>query len=156
MEGNIKKVMVAIDETEWSLYALEWVLDNLADSISSSSLVIFTAQPQADFGYFYAASLGSTPPELIKSMQEQHNKVASALLKKAKDLCVSRGVTPETVTEVGDPKEAICEAVAKFNIHLLVLGNQGKGIIQRTFLGSVSSYCAHHVKCPVLIVKKPT
>ncbi|KAL5726103.1 hypothetical protein ACHQM5_009173 [Ranunculus cassubicifolius] len=156
MEGNMKKVMVAIDETEWSLYALEWALDNLADSISSSSLVIFTAQPQADFGYLYAASLGFTPPELIKSVQEQHSKVASALLEKAKNLCVSRGVTPETITENGDPKVAICEVVEKFNIHLLVLGNQGKGIIQRTFLGSVSSYCAHHAKCPVLIVKKPT
>lgn len=28
-------------------------------------------------------------------------------------------------------------------------------IIDRAFVGSVSDYCVHHAKCPVLIVKPP-
>ena len=40
-------------------------------------------------------------------------------------------VVAVTVTEVGDPKEAVCEAVEKFKINLLILGNHGRGVLQR-------------------------
>ena len=42
-----KKVMVAIDESELSHYALEWTLENLGNTIHNSELVVFTAQPTA-------------------------------------------------------------------------------------------------------------
>lgn len=40
-------------------------------------------------------------------------------------------VSAETLTEVGDPKAAICDTVQKYNINLLVLGEQGLGKLQR-------------------------
>lgn len=43
-------------------------------------------------------------------------------------------IVAETVTEVGDPKKAICAAVEKLNIELLVLGSHGRGTIQRYLL----------------------
>lgn len=47
-----KKVMVAIDESELSHYALEWTLENLGNTIHNSELIVFTAQPTAiDLGY---------------------------------------------------------------------------------------------------------
>uniref|UniRef100_A0A2P2NSF4 UspA domain-containing protein n=1 Tax=Rhizophora mucronata TaxID=61149 RepID=A0A2P2NSF4_RHIMU len=45
--------------------------------------------------------------------------------------------------------------VEKLCVDLLVMGSHGYGPIRRTFLGSVSNHCAQHVKCPVLIVKRP-
>ncbi|CAO2177192.1 unnamed protein product [Urochloa humidicola] len=62
-------------------------------------------------------------------------------------------VPAETIVEVGDAKEMICEAAEKRNVDLLVLGSHSRGPIQRLFLGSVSNYCVHHCKCPVLVVK---
>ncbi|XP_077221555.1 universal stress protein A-like protein isoform X2 [Tasmannia lanceolata] len=151
-----KKVMVAIDESECSHYALEWLLKNLFESISApSQLIIFNAQPLNNFGSIYAASLGSAPPELIQSTQEYQKKVSFALLERAKEICAKAGVTAETITEVGDPKEVICGAVEKYNINLLILGNHGRGVLKRAFVGSVSNYCVHNAKCPVLVVKKP-
>uniref|UniRef100_A0A7N2QXX5 UspA domain-containing protein n=1 Tax=Quercus lobata TaxID=97700 RepID=A0A7N2QXX5_QUELO len=70
-------------------------------------------------------------------------------------MSISFSIVAETVTEVGDPKVAIYEAVEKLNIQLLVLGSHGRGAIKRAFLGSVSNYCVHNVKCPVLVVRKP-
>lgn len=35
------------------------------------------------------------------------------------------------MTEFGDPKDVIYEAVEKLNIQLLVLGSHGRGAIQR-------------------------
>ncbi|KAK9105767.1 hypothetical protein Scep_022611 [Stephania cephalantha] len=150
-----KKVMVAIDANECSHYALEWALENLIDHVTAIPLTLFTVQSISDINYIYAATHGSVAPELIKSVQEQQSKLAAALLERAKDICSGRGVIAETMSLVGDPKEAICEAVEKFKVELLVLGNQGKGTLKRTFLGSVSNYCVQHANCPVLVVKKP-
>ncbi|XP_062110104.1 universal stress protein A-like protein [Humulus lupulus] len=149
-----KQVMVAIDESECSHYALQWTLDNLHDTIVDSHLIIFTVQSAVDVGYIFATSYGSAPPELVTSIQERNKKVAVALLERAKDICSKHEIEAEPLMEIGDPKEKICEAVDKFNIQLLVLGSHGRGAIKRAFLGSVSSYCVNHAKCPVLVVKK--
>ncbi|CAN0876216.1 Universal stress protein A-like protein [Linum grandiflorum] len=155
-EKKKKKVMVAIDESEFSHYALEWALSNLGDTISKSSpLLLFTAQPLSDFNYLHASTFGAAPPELLASVQENQNKLTMALLHKAKQICAAHGIEAETETGVGDPKEAICEVVDKHGIQLLVLGSHSRGPIQRAFLGSVSNYCVHNAKCPVLVVKKP-
>lgn len=149
-----KKVMVAIDESDCSHYALKWTLDNLGGSISASQLVVFTAMPQPDFSYIYASTYGAALPDLIQSLQENQKKVTAALLEKAKRICADQGIIAETVAEIGDPKEVICEAVKKLHIRLLILGSHSRGALQRAFVGSVSNYCVHNAKCPVLVVKK--
>ncbi|EEF35359.1 conserved hypothetical protein [Ricinus communis] len=150
-----QKVMVAIDESEYSQYALQWALNHLKATIIHSQLVIFTVQNNSTFGYVYASSFGAAPATLIELIQENQKKVALALLQRAKNTCADHGIVAQTLTEIGDPKEAICDAVEKHNIHLLVLGSHSRGAIKRAFLGSVSNYCVHNAKCPVLVVKKP-
>ncbi|KAF8040251.1 hypothetical protein BT93_B2481 [Corymbia citriodora subsp. variegata] len=155
-EGSAKKkIMVAIDESECSHHALQWALDNLGHTISGSELIVFSVQPSADYGSVYAASYGAAPVDLIRSLDENRKKLTSALLEKAKEICSQHGVNAETMTAVGDPKEEICKAVDQLNIQLLVLGSHSRGAIKRAFLGSVSNYCVHNAKCPVLVVKKP-
>lgn len=39
----------------------------------------------------------------------------------------------ETIIEAGDPKEAMCEAVEKLKVELLVLGSHSQGALQRLF-----------------------
>ncbi|KAL6007477.1 hypothetical protein ACLOJK_002746 [Asimina triloba] len=151
-----KQVMVAIDERECSHYALKWTLENLLDRVEASPpLILFTVQSIAFHNYISAATYGASVVELKKSVQEHQKKIAFALLERAKEICSNHGVTVETVTEVGDPREVICEAVEKLNVDLLILGSDGRTAIQRAFLGSVSNYCVQNGKCPVLIVKKP-
>ncbi|KDP29423.1 hypothetical protein JCGZ_18344 [Jatropha curcas] len=158
-----KKVMIAIDESEYSYYALMWVLDNLKESLQKTSLVVFMAQPPPRNSYTFAAALGSarlyspvlTPPDFNNSVKENNKKLALAFLEKAKEICASRGVSAEIITEEGDPKSAICNVVQKLNISMLVLGERGLGKIKRALLGSVSNYCVQYAKCPVLVVKKP-
>ncbi|KAL6190330.1 hypothetical protein ACLB2K_036728 [Fragaria x ananassa] len=131
VEKMKQKVMVAIDESELSRYALEWTLENLGNTIHNSELLVFTAQPiTIDFA-----------PELVAALQETTRRL--------------HWIVARTVTEIGDPKKAICEAVEKFNIELLVLGSHGRGLVQRAFLGSVSNYCIHNTRCTVLVVRKP-
>ncbi|KAF7018909.1 hypothetical protein CFC21_032143 [Triticum aestivum] len=148
-----QKMMVAIDESECSHYALEWALRNLAPR----RLILFTVQPFSPLSYLPVGSpLGPSvaSPELIRSVTEHQRQLAQALVDKAKAICAEHGVDAETVIEVGDPKETICEAAEKLNVDLLILGSHSRGPVQRFFLGSVSNYCSHHAKCPVLVVKK--
>ncbi|KAI4313913.1 hypothetical protein L6164_026855 [Bauhinia variegata] len=150
-----KKVLVAIEESECSRYALQWALENLDHSIKNSKLIVFSVVPIDDLGYTYASSFGTAPPELFRSIQENQKKVKLAVLERAKEICAQHGVVAETLIETGNPKETICEAVEKLNVQLVVLGSHSRGAIQRAFLGSVSNYCVHNAKCPVLVVKKP-
>ncbi|KAF7132743.1 hypothetical protein RHSIM_Rhsim09G0106700 [Rhododendron simsii] len=175
---NGKKVMVAIDEGESSYHALMWVLKNLRDSIaaSGSPLLIFMAHPFPVTSNVFAASLGSArvycpvsaTSEYVYCVQEQNKVVSLGILEKAKGICTTHGVIAETIAQLGDPKQAICDAAQKHNIDLLVLGDSELGKIQRFisvlrlfrrkkmfFLGSVSNYCVRNAKCPVLVVKKP-
>ncbi|XP_021298858.1 universal stress protein A-like protein isoform X1 [Herrania umbratica] len=158
-----KKVMVAIDERGCSYHALMWVLKNLKESITKSPLVIFAAQPLPEYRYFtFAAELGFAhmycpllaTSDLVDSVKKKNKKVARGLLEKAKGICARQGVKVETVTEVGDPKETICNAVEKYEISLLVVGDQANGILQRAFQESLSSYCLKNAKCPVLVVNE--
>lgn len=43
-------------------------------------------------------------------------------------------ISAETITEAGDPKETICEAVEKLKIELLVMGSHSRGALQRLLL----------------------
>lgn len=70
-------------------------------------------------------------PEFVVSAKENQRKLTLALLEKAKDICTSHGVIAETISDEGDPKAAICAAVEKLNISLLVLGDRGLSKIKR-------------------------
>ncbi|GLJ11121.1 hypothetical protein SUGI_0143650 [Cryptomeria japonica] len=152
--AEVKKIMVAVDESEFSHYALEWALNNLQLYGKDVSLVVLHAQPFIAINS--AATMGVTPPELIEVLLNQQKQVSEALLARAKEICAQKNVNVETMVEIGDPKDAICDAAEKMQIDLLVLGNHGYGMVKRALLGSVSSYCVHHAKCPVLVVRKPS
>ncbi|XWS34973.1 hypothetical protein CRYUN_Cryun21dG0083700 [Craigia yunnanensis] len=119
-------------------------------TLSASQLFIFNAQPLVNLAYLSASTYAPAPLGLITNLQENQKKLTLALLEKAKDICAKHGVDVETMTEVGDPKDKICEAVEKLNIQLLIFGSHGRGAIL-----SVSDQCVHNAKCPVLVVRKP-
>ncbi|KAH7365447.1 hypothetical protein KP509_18G028900 [Ceratopteris richardii] len=157
-----RKVLVAVDEGDESMHALSWALDNLivpgqavgAEHCSTSDLIVLLhvqTHPQVIVGPagpgFYIT------PEIIDSIKKHQDEVSKKVLLRGKMLCNEKHLETETMVAVGDPRDSICEAVEKLGIDYLVIGSHGYGAIKRTFLGSVSDYCAHHAKCPVVIVK---
>lgn len=151
--GKVKSVMVAIDESEESYYALEWTLKNFGDSIANSEVVVFTVQP---LSLICCVTGFGDSKELKNDLGEHHKKTASSLLERAKDICRKFKITPKTVSAIGDPKDAKYDAVNNYNIDLLVVGSHGHGAPNRDFSGSVCvcNYSVHNVKCPVLVVRQ--
>ncbi|KAF7846668.1 hypothetical protein BT93_L3926 [Corymbia citriodora subsp. variegata] len=162
-KGESKKVMLVIDESDSSYYALTWVLNNLKELVTSASLVLFATQPPPSRDFAFGAPLGLArlyfqgvaASQDFSTAQEQSKKICLGILKKAEDICSSRGVKVETLTEAGDPGVTICNAAHENNIDLLILGHESHGILKRVFLGTLSDHCLNNVKCPILVVKRP-
>ncbi|KAJ4896133.1 Adenine nucleotide alpha hydrolases-like superfamily protein [Raphanus sativus] len=145
------KVVVAIDESKNSFYALEWAVEHLKDVMSAEPgtgqegglLTLVHVNP--------SASATDSVPELMKKAGIQSTNLFAPAL----ELCRAKMVKTETMILEGNPKEMICQAVEQNHVDLLVVGSRGLGMIKRAFLGSVSDYCVQHAECPVLIVRPP-
>ncbi|GMI79377.1 hypothetical protein like AT3G62550 [Hibiscus trionum] len=153
-----RKIVVAVDEGEESMYALSWCLKNVVSQSSKDTLILLYAKPPRAVyssldgtGYLFSA-------DILVSIEKYSNDVAACVIEKAKRVCreqAAHEVKVEVKIESGDPRDVICEFADKINADMLVMGTHGYGLIKRAFLGSVSNHCAQNVKCPVLIVKKP-
>ncbi|KAK2982302.1 hypothetical protein RJ640_014821 [Escallonia rubra] len=151
-----KQVMVVgIDDSEHSFYALEWTLDHFftPESKTLFKLVVVHARcsPMSVLGL---AGPGST--DVLPLVEADLKRIAEKVNEKAQDLCSSKSVEDVTVETIeGDARNVMCEAAEKYHASVLVLGSHGYGAFKRAVLGSVSDYCSHHAHCSVMIVKKP-
>ncbi|CAL5393262.1 unnamed protein product [Camellia sinensis] len=151
-----KQVMVVgIDDSEHSFYALEWVLEHFFNPPKNSvfKLVVVHAKsaPSSVIGL-----AGPASGDVIPIIEADLKKAAQRVAEKAKSLYNSKSVEDATVEVVdGDARNVMCDAVDKHHASVLVLGSHGYGAFKRAVLGSVSDYCSHHAHCSVMIVKKP-
>ncbi|CAL9093892.1 Universal stress protein [Musa troglodytarum] len=153
-----KSVMVVgIDDSEHSFYALQWTLRHLfypaAGSSSPFKLVVVSAKPTPTSVIGLA---GPGAADVLPFVESDLRKISLRVIEKAKEICTSHSVADVEFEVVeGDARNVLCEAVEKHHAEILVVGSHGYGAIKRTVLGSVSDYCAHHAHCTVMIVKKP-
>lgn len=158
-EKRKKRVLVGLDESEESMHALKWALDNLfpqtleqqEEEVGVVTLVTVT-QPFQHYVFPAGPAVYATT-SLVDSVKKTQQQNAAKLLSHAVELCKGRPVKAEPVILEGDPKEMICQAAEQMHPDIVVVGSRGLSKLKRAFLGSVSDYCAHHVKCPILIVK---
>ncbi|KAL1369310.1 hypothetical protein HN51_023405 [Arachis hypogaea] len=163
------KVMVAIDESEGSFYALQWALENLFENMASKCYastaeeahagmveneggMVFLVHVQPRFAEYGYPIIGPNVEDYVRKSQEE---ASAAILSRGLHMCKDKKVKAETIILRGDPREMICQAAEQVHVDLLVVGSRGLGTISRLFIGSVSDYCAHNAKVPILIVKPP-
>ncbi|KAK6118121.1 hypothetical protein DH2020_048105 [Rehmannia glutinosa] len=154
-----KKVVVAVDESEESMYALSWCLNNLLSENHNpnSTLILLYIKPPIPVysaldvtGYLFAE-------DVIANMEKYSKDLANSVMNRAEAVCrnFTSKVKVEKKVGSGDAKDVICIAVDKLEADILVLGSHDYGFFKRALLGSVSDYCAKHVKCPLVVVKRP-
>ncbi|XP_074578270.1 universal stress protein PHOS34-like [Curcuma longa] len=151
-------MVVAVDDSEHSIHALQWTLLHFFSSVVpgnslSYKLVIVNAKPTPTSLISLA---GPGAADVLPVVESDLRKIAQHVIEKAKGICSAHSVTDvEYVIMEGDARNVLCEAVEKYHAKMLVVGSHGYGAIKRAVLGSVSDYCAHHAHCTVMIVKKP-
>lgn len=146
-------MVVGVDESEHSFYALQWALQHFfpPGQPQQYRLVVVTAKPTA------ASAVGLAGPgaaDVLPYVEADLKRSALRVVEKAKGLCTQASDAVFEALE-GDARNVLCEAVERHGAEMLVVGSHGYGAIKRAVLGSVSDYCAHHAHCTVMIVKKP-
>ncbi|KAL1312733.1 hypothetical protein HN51_039335 [Arachis hypogaea] len=158
MEKRERKIMVAVDESQESMYALSWCLSNLvSDNVDNVKLVLLYVKPPPSVypldaaGYIFSS-------DVVSTMEKYGKDLANSVMERAGDICRKLNTTNMSMERVigsGDAKNVICSAVKKLEADTLVMGTHSYGFFKRALLGSVSDHCAKHAKCPVVIVKHP-
>ncbi|KAF8028861.1 hypothetical protein BT93_E1511 [Corymbia citriodora subsp. variegata] len=151
-----RKILVAVDKSEDSMYALSWCLKNVVYENSKDTLVLLYSKPLR-FSYTALDGTGYLfSSDIVATMERYNNELADCIMAKGKKICNDFGeITVETRVENGDARDVICHVAQRLVPDVLVMGSHGYGLIKRAFLGSISYHCTQNVKCPVLVVKRP-
>lgn len=128
-----KQVMVVgVDDSEDSLYALQWTLEHFFTPFSSNcpyKLIIVHAKPPATTAIGVA---GPGVADVLPLVEEDLRKIAARIVGKAKEICINKSVKDATVEVVdGDARNALCDAVQKHQATILVVGSHGYGALKR-------------------------
>ena len=91
-------------------------------------------------------------PHLTHRLDE-FNEIDRGRLEKMKERLQNKGnAAIEIELCYGSPFDEITRLVRERNVHLVVMGSQGRGFVEEIFLGSVSHNVARHADAPVLLI----
>jgi nucleotide-binding universal stress UspA family protein len=144
-------ILVAIDESEEGINALQWAVNNLLTS--QDRVILIHAQRNPASPLATASPVFMVPVDVLKMLEKDVKKSTEKIFARATDICKAKNVNPEMEARIGDAKEVICKAAKKYNPDLLIVGSHGSGVLKRVFLGSLSDYCVTHLQCPVVVVR---
>ncbi|GJM95479.1 hypothetical protein PR202_ga12219 [Eleusine coracana subsp. coracana] len=128
--GKMMTMVVGVDDSDPSWYALQWTLQRFFPPSGQPylyRLVVVTAKPAA------ACNVGLAGPgaaDVVSFVEADLKRSSMRVIKKAKDLCAQVSDAMFEVVE-GDARNVLCEAVEKHRAELLVVGSHGYGAIKR-------------------------
>jgi len=132
-----ERIVAGYDGSQDSRMALQWAARQAV--LTGATLEIVVA-------WHWPVSLGMTP--LGDYSPEEDAKATAEEARKAIDMPGER-----VNVRICEGPSALRITEAAKDADLLVVGSRGHNAFTDLMLGSVSSYCAHHAPCPVVIVR---
>ncbi|XP_077240809.1 universal stress protein PHOS34-like [Tasmannia lanceolata] len=155
-EKKKRRIAVAVDESEESMYALSWCLRNLLSGNTEDTLILFYVKPSPPVCSSLDRTRNIFSNDVIPTMEKFTNGLTDSVMERAKMVFQHfHNIKVEKNVGSGDAGVILCTMVEKLRPDMLVMGSHGYGFIKRALLGSVSDYCAKRAKCPVVIIKRP-
>ncbi len=137
--SSARHIVVGVDGSEGSMSAVEWAVREAQGTGASVEVVSAWTYP-ATMAY------STLPPGDFSEWA-----VDSAKRAVARAAEVDAGVPVKAA--VYESPAALALVRASEAADLLVVGSRGLGGFRGLLLGSVSQHCAHHARCPVVIVR---
>jgi nucleotide-binding universal stress UspA family protein len=141
------KILVAIDGSDPSLYALE-VAANTAKQ-NKAELTILTVVPP--FPPMAHGNIHHYSPDLEDKIYESYKKMVKEQAENLGNTHPDVKTVPISMT--GQPARMIIEASNDREVDLIIIGNRGKSGVLNWMLGSVSRKVSEACTASVLIVK---
>jgi nucleotide-binding universal stress UspA family protein len=139
------RILIAVDETPASAFALRHAVPYAVDQ--RSHLTLLTVVPPPPRG---VAAAGVSPQRIADEMERE---AAEHLRRVAATLPPDLSVT--TVLRHGDPAEEILGLLQEQPVDLVCMGARGRGRVTGALLGSVSTAVLHHSPVPVVVLHPP-
>ncbi|MGF6358313.1 nucleotide-binding universal stress UspA family protein [Paenibacillus sp. 4624] len=141
--GMLKRILVAVDESDHAKKALEQALMLAEQMKHPVSLTILHVNP----------SISINEPALGVDLEERIAEEGKHIMEPVIEQMVGREVSYETMLVAGDPVTEICRMASEQKCDLIVIGTGGKSVLAEIVVGSVSHGVLKHAECPVLTVK---
>lgn len=140
---GVPRIVVGVDGSEGSLEAVRFALEEARLRGGKVAAVFAWSIP----------FVADVPTGLLPEMMDDFRSDAEALLEEQiAAVGDTGGVEIERVVVEGPPAQALVHEAER--AALLVVGSRGRGGFKGLLLGSVSSQCAQHAPCPVVIVPR--
>jgi len=139
--GSQGLIVVGVDGSDCSKDALRWAARQ-AELTGATVDAIITWRFPAFYGW---APVGQEDLDL--------SRFAEQALARAVDEVFSPDHPDWLQTSVIEGHAAQILVMASADADLLVVGSRGHGGFADLLLGSVSTYCVHHARCPVTVIR---
>ncbi len=150
----IKKILVAIDESASSDWALDTALA-MAKPLGADLLLVHVLdafaydspqQPLASTDSFLQVINSTVQQEYAQRWQQFEDRYSDLLETKQAE-AEAAGVVATCLKVQGSPERKLCEAAKTNDVDLIVVGNR-----DRTNPSNISNYLVHHAPCSVTVV----
>jgi nucleotide-binding universal stress UspA family protein len=138
-----KRIVVGVDGSEPSKSALRWAV-RAADVTGGGIDAVIAWQVPPNYGWSIADPHWHPDQDAEKVITATVDEVFGA----------DRPPDLRIIVRKGNPAKVLLDASQ--GAELLIVGSRGHGGFVGLLLGSVSSSCAEHAHCPVLVVHRDT
>jgi nucleotide-binding universal stress UspA family protein len=139
------RIVTGIDGSPSSGAALRWAVSQATLTGAVVEAVTAWEFPAAVAGYGWAA------PVALEA--GQYEEFAEKLVTEVISDAVDPASSVQVITRVREGNAAQVLLDASVGADLLVVGSRGHGTFAGALLGSVSTHCAHHATCPVVVIR---
>lgn len=148
---NKRKIVIAMDGSEYSEGALKWFAKNMYQKDRDEVIVLHVTDHRN------SSSFGSNwmpvDPTMVHMAYKEEEEKAKVAIKKLDAILMDAGVQGNVVRAHGIPGEQIIQKSEELGVTMIIIASRGLGKIRRTILGSVSDYVVHHSSVPVIVCR---
>ncbi|KAI9005324.1 hypothetical protein BC832DRAFT_557037 [Gaertneriomyces semiglobifer] len=147
----VRTLLFGHDASPMSTRALDWAVTTMVRP--GDALVILFSLPEA-FPLESAMFTGVDVVDEVKDGQDRATKGMQDLVEEIRKRTGS-DVRVEGRLVYGDARDVLCQGAESLRATMLILGSRGRGNLKSLLMGSVSNYCMHHAKVPVVVYRSP-
>ena len=148
MELDIKKILVAIDFSDYSHSSLKYAA-NFAHKFNAEITLIYVVEPviyPPDF------SMGQIA---IPSVNAEWDLKAKEELEKLAKQEIPEGIKVSIILKTGKPFLEIIDTAAEENVDLIIIATHGHSGVEHILFGSTAEKVVRKAPCPVLTLREP-